>query len=62
MTEHRWRKSRVSQNEGNCVELSHAGAIRDSKNPSGPVLLVGVDALVADVKAGRLPLRSSVTA
>jgi hypothetical protein len=62
MTDYRWRKSRASQNEGNCVELSEAGAIRDSKNPAGPILHVDIDALVADVKAGRLLLRSAVTA
>lgn len=38
-----WRKSSRSQNGGNCVEvapLSEAVAVRDSKDPSGPVLAV----------------------
>jgi hypothetical protein len=38
----RWRKSSFSVNSGNCVELSPlAGggvAVRDSKDPDGPVL------------------------
>jgi hypothetical protein len=32
-----WRKSSFSQ-DINCVELAWPGAIRDSKNPSGPIL------------------------
>ncbi len=38
----RWRKSSFSGGDNNnCVELAHTdrgGAIRDSKNPTGPVL------------------------
>jgi hypothetical protein len=38
----RWRKSSYSSGQGGaCVELAHAGAVRDSKNPTGPVLPVG---------------------
>jgi hypothetical protein len=41
-----WTKSsRSGENGGNCVEvagLSRAVAIRDSKNPNGPVLVVSV--------------------
>jgi hypothetical protein len=48
-----WRKSSHS-GETNCVELAAAGAVRDSKNPDGPVLLVDVTALVAAVKAGQI--------
>lgn len=37
-----WRKSSYSSGgEGNCVELAMektAGAVRDSKNPDGPVI------------------------
>jgi hypothetical protein len=37
-----WRKSRHSANAGNCVEVAGnpAGviAVRDSKNPDGPIL------------------------
>lgn len=39
-----WRKSsRSSSNGGNCVEvahLDHAVAVRDSKNPHGPKLII----------------------
>lgn len=37
-----WRKSRKSQNNGACVEVADLGdhmAMRDSKNPDGPVLV-----------------------
>lgn len=37
----RWRKSSYSSGQGgNCVELASVGAVRDSKNPTGPVLLI----------------------
>lgn len=56
-----WRKSSFSSgNDGNCVEVAFLGdsvGMRDSKNPSGPVLSVGpagLAELVASVKAGRL--------
>jgi hypothetical protein len=52
----RWRKSSRSGSEGgNCVELAHTMvAVRDSKNPAGPVLRADLGALVAAVKSGRL--------
>lgn len=53
MTEVRWRKSSRSGGDGNsnCVELAHDfSAVRDSKNPGGPVLAVYVRALVAYVR------------
>jgi hypothetical protein len=52
----RWRKSaRSGSNGGQCVELAHTrGAVRDSKNPSGPVLNVDAAKLVAAVRAGRI--------
>jgi hypothetical protein len=50
-----WRKSSYSQpNQDNCVEVAEHGAVRDSKNPDGPMLNVDVTALVAAVKAGQL--------
>ncbi|HVV21620.1 MAG TPA: DUF397 domain-containing protein [Pseudonocardiaceae bacterium] len=51
----RWRKSsRSGGNGGACVELAHTGrAVRDSKNPAGPVLTVDVGPLLAAVRAGR---------
>jgi hypothetical protein len=50
----RWRKSGRSAPEANCVDLyGTLGAVRDSKNPTGPVLAGDVAALVVAVKAGR---------
>jgi hypothetical protein len=47
----RWRKASKSGGEGGeCVELAWPGAVRDSKNPDGPVLRVSVGALVAGIK------------
>lgn len=45
LTRAEWRKStRSGDNGGNCVEvarnLPRVVAVRDSKNPSGPVMLV----------------------
>lgn len=37
-----WRKAQLSVDNGQCVELARAGgmiAIRDSKDPAGPVLM-----------------------
>jgi len=61
LTRAEWRKStRSGSNGGACVEvarnLSRVIAVRDSKNPHGPVLTVepaGWLAFIADVKAGR---------
>jgi hypothetical protein len=50
----RWRKSsRSSGQNGDCVELGHTGAVRDSKNPAGQILRTELSALVAAVKTGR---------
>ncbi|MFI0355292.1 DUF397 domain-containing protein [Actinomadura sp. 9N407] len=50
-----WRKaSRSGENGGNCVELAGAPgvvAVRDSKDPDGPVLLLTPAALRAAVQA-----------
>jgi hypothetical protein len=60
-----WRKSSYSGNNGgNCVEVARnlpdAVALRDSKNPQGPVLVVTPEdwrAFTATVQAGALGLR-----
>ena len=56
----RWRKTSRSQGDVNSyVELVHvpgAVAVRDSKNPTGPVVVFGVaelDGFLADAKSGR---------
>lgn len=51
-----WRKSTYSgsADDGDCVELAAHGAVRDSKNPDGPVLSVDITALVAAVKLGQI--------
>jgi hypothetical protein len=46
-----WRKATRSQNQGACVELANTGAVRDSKNPNGPILAVAFSGLIAAVKA-----------
>ena len=55
-----WRKaSRSSSNGGACVEVASLHsivAVRDSKNPAGPVLTVasaGWQDFITDVKLGR---------
>ena len=60
LTRAEWRKStRSGSNGGACVEvarnLPYVVAVRDSKNPHGPVLTVesaGWRSFIADVKAG----------
>jgi hypothetical protein len=56
-----WRKSsRSNGTGGNCVEVAHlpaAVAVRDSKNPTGPALVLTpatFGAFLGTVKAGRL--------
>ena len=50
-----WRKSTYSNAEQvDCVEVAVHGAVRDSKNPDGPVLNVEITALVAAVKSGQI--------
>jgi hypothetical protein len=57
-----WRKSRYSSDQGNCVEaasLTDAVAVRDSKNPDGPALVItpaNWRSFTASVKAGRFDL------
>lgn len=53
----RWRKSTYTNGGGDaqCVELAHTrDSIRDSKNPTGPVLSGDLSALLAAVKADQL--------
>ena len=51
----RWRKSSLSGQDTECVELAHTGnAVRDSKNPTGPTLTVGTPQLLSAIKSGRL--------
>ena len=53
-----WRKARRSQGNGDCVEIAAAEgdiAVRDSKDPLGPVLAFGPEAwkrFAVQVKAG----------
>jgi len=57
-----WRKARLSQHNGGCVEvaaLDGVVAIRDSKRPEGGVHVVSRDAFaafLADAKSGRFDL------
>ena len=50
-----WKKSsRSSGNNGNCIELrSDLGALRDSKNPTGPALAVDLDEFLTAVRTGK---------
>lgn len=55
----KWRKARRSlSNGGECVELAGVGgavAVRDSKDPDGPVLLLTRAALRAAVQSATDP-------
>ncbi len=49
-----WRKSSHSGGDnGNCVEVYSLDAVRDSKNPDGPVLTLNLRAFIDEVKDGR---------
>ncbi|WP_425554899.1 DUF397 domain-containing protein [Kitasatospora putterlickiae] len=52
-----WRKSSYSNGQGGCVEVddSRPGAVRDSKDPHGPVLVFPAEAwrsFLAGVRVG----------
>ncbi len=53
----RWRKSTASNPSGNCVELAEVAggriALRNSRFPTGPVLVGTRDAIAAFVRAAR---------
>ncbi|MEV3921160.1 DUF397 domain-containing protein [Actinomadura coerulea] len=55
LTDAKWRRSSYSgSNGGNCVELAEVAdvvAVRDSKDPDGPVLLLTRAALRAAVQS-----------
>jgi hypothetical protein len=48
-----WRKASRSGAQSNCVELGNRGAVRDSKNPTGPTLAADLRTLLAAIKTGR---------
>jgi hypothetical protein len=58
LEEAKWRKSSLSNSQGNCVEIAHVDnhiAVRDSKNSQGPVLVFTPDewkAFVGGVRQG----------
>lgn len=58
LKEAKWRKSSLSNSQGNCVEIAHINnhvAVRDSKNQEGPALIFTPDewkAFVGGVRKG----------
>jgi len=54
MSENNWHKSTYSNDQSACVEVAHPFAVRDSKNPGGPVLRVDLAAMLSAVRSGRL--------
>ncbi|MGQ0839229.1 DUF397 domain-containing protein [Actinokineospora sp.] len=49
-----WRKSSLSGNANECVEVvGSLDRLRDSKNPTGPVLRVDLTALLAEIRSGQ---------
>jgi Domain of unknown function (DUF397) len=62
-----WRKARLSQHNGGCVEVANLDevvAVRDSKRPEAGAHVVDRSAFavfLSDAKAGRYDLGPSVT-
>jgi hypothetical protein len=61
MIQYDWRKSSYSGGQGNCVQVAdipeNSCAVRDSKDPAGPVLRFSADswrAFIGAVKSGRI--------
>lgn len=50
----RWKMSSRGGGNGECVELANTGAVRDSKDPDGPVVQIDLDHFVNVVKTDRL--------
>ena len=50
----RWRRSSFTSSGADCVEVSWAGAVRDSKHPGGPMIRADLRTLVSVIKAGQL--------
>jgi hypothetical protein len=51
-----WRKSSRSNGAQNCVEMAHVSdvtAVRDSKNPTGPVLVFSAGVFGAFLKTAK---------
>lgn len=54
MSRTRWRKSSYTGNQGNCVEVADTlDRVRDSKNPTGPLLTIDLGAFLTEIKRGR---------
>jgi hypothetical protein len=61
MNHFRWRKSSFS-GYAECVELAPTlRAVRDSKNPGGPVMTADLTGLLAAIKRGDLDRRSPMS-
>jgi uncharacterized protein DUF397 len=53
------KSSHSTANSQDCVEVANSlCALRDSKNPHGPMLRANVAMLVADIKSGRIAGRN----
>ena len=51
---YRFKKSSFTGEQTDCVELAHAGLVRDSKDPRGPILAVPLPALLTIIKTGHI--------